>query len=131
MTDYSFTVTLKPKMYGDEPEIQYDKVTYNLYTLLKTLSNNFTLVAEVTQNMNIHYHGIIELHHKKKWYSVFRKSDMFGFTVCLEITKMVTWKEYISKSIVQTNTDLNRRPIINDDYQVFPSSMMVLYGCTF
>lgn len=131
MTNYSFTVTLKPKMYGDEPEVQYDKCVYNLYTLLGTLTNNFTLVCELTQNMNIHYHGIIELHHKKKWYTAFRNSDQFGFTTCREITDLPKWKEYIGKSIVQTYKDINRRPIIKDDYKVFTSNDRAFYGCTF
>lgn len=131
MANFSFTITLKPSMYRDEPEIQYDKCIYNLYTLLKSLTNNFTLVVELTQSMNIHMHGIIELHHKKKWYTTFRKSDIFGFTVCREITDMVKWKEYISKSLEETYKVLNRRPIINDDYNVYTIHQTTLYGCTF
>lgn len=131
MTNYSFTVTLKPKMYGDEPEIQYDKNVYDLYSLLKTLTNNFTLVVELTQNMNIHMHGIIELHHKKKWYSAFRNSTQFGFTSCREIYDMAKWKEYISKSFIETYVTINRRPIINDDYEAFTIDDQIKYGCTF
>lgn len=131
MSNFSFTVTLKPCMYRYEPEEQYDLVKNHLYITLKQLSNNFTLVTELTQNMNIHFHGIIELYHKKKWYSVFRKSDKFGFTSCREISDMEGWKKYISKDLQLTLDMLERRPIINDDYKVFTLEDNMKYGTTY
>lgn len=128
MTNYSFTVTLNPKMHRYEPEEQYDRCKNDLYMLLKSLSNNFTLVVELTQNMNAHMHGIIELHHKKHWYKAFRKSDIFGFTTCREIYDMEGWKEYIRKSLKDTYDTINRRPILRDDFKVYSENQIFLYG---
>jgi len=118
-------------MYRYEPEEQFDRTRNNLLLLLKQLSNNFTLVAEATQNMNIHYHGIIELHHKKKWYTLFRKVDDFGFTTCREIYDMSKWKEYLSKSLSETQSNINRPPILHDDYKVFDIAEQLCYKAYF
>lgn len=127
MTNYSFTVTLKPSMYRYEPEEQFDMLYRELFLIMKRLSNNFTLVTELTSNYNIHWHGIIELHHKKKWYSVFRKTDKFGFTCCREIYDMTEWKKYISKSLGETMANIGRPPILNDDYKVFDIAEQLCY----
>lgn len=130
MTNFSFTVTLKPCMYRYEPEEQYDRTYKDLVILCRLMSNNFTIVAEVTKNCNLHYHGIIELHHKKKWYSTFRKSDIFGFTTCREQYDD-KWNEYISKSLKETYETILRRPIIKDSYNIFTNEQKIEYGTEF
>lgn len=131
MSNYTFTITLKPTLYRFEPEEQYDRTISHLIVTLKLLSNNFSLVAELTQNMNIHFHGIIELHHKKKWYTTFRQSDIFGFTSCREVTNMQGWVDYISKELAITKTNMARQPILHDDYNIFDVEKRLLYAAHF
>jgi len=128
MTNYSFTVTLKPRMYRYEPEQQYDETKNPLILLLRTISNNFTLMSERTQCHNIHYHGIIEMPSKRKWYSAFRNSDVFGFTCVREIYAMKPWIEYMKKDCEEFCKDLNRRPLIKDDYKICTSEEKAKIG---
>jgi len=128
MTNYSFTVTLKPRMYRYEPEKQYDETYRHLVIMLKSLSNHVTIVAECTKAMNLHYHGIIELHTKKQWYSKFRNSDVFGFTTCREQYNDDGWITYISKELDETYKCLDRRPVVLDQYSVFTSKQIAEYG---
>lgn len=131
MANFSFTVTLLPKMYVNDCDSQYDQTKNHLYMLLKQITNNFTLVSELTSSNNIHYHGIIELPSTRKFHNLFRKSEMFGHVSIREIYDMVKWKEYLKKSISLTASTIERRPIISDDYKVFTLEEHMLYGTTY
>lgn len=144
---YAFTVTLKPHLYDDPAETQYDKTYEVLKVMLRKISHQFTLVAELTKNANLHYHGIITFENRSKnivkyWYDQFKsivkaykklhpygdKGILFGFTNIKPITEYSVWIEYISKDIKLTNESLGRLPIIIDDFNCFPTGLFQTYG---
>jgi len=132
MTNYSFTVTLLPRLYVDDCEKQFDDTNFHLTLQLHSISNYFTLIAELTKSgYNVHYHGIIELPSPRKFHNLFRKSKMFGFVKIREIFDMTKWVEYMHKDLANTNKELNRRPILHDDYKVFTLEDKMSYGIVF
>lgn len=55
-----FTVTLKPNLYELTARQQIKKTFKKLSEVLKPLAMKYLLVAELTKQCNIHYHGIIQ-----------------------------------------------------------------------
>lgn len=132
MVDYSFTITLKPVMYKKDIDWQYDETCNELVIALRSISNNFTLVCELTQSMNVHYHGIIELGtSKRKFVNLFRNDKKFGFISCKEITNREGWVNYLRKDLKNSMEELGRRVIINDDHKIFMHEEMRCYAKTF
>lgn len=131
--DYSFTITLKPIMYQKDIDYQHDETANELYVCLKLLSNKFSLVAELTSSMNVHYHGIIQLAEggKRKFVNQFRGDKKFGYVCLKPITNLSGWCLYIKKDIKTTMDELCRRLIIEDDYNVFTLEERFLYGRTY
>lgn len=56
---YEVTLTLRPVLYKFDPQSQFDK----LYEFLLAYSKkyNMSLIAELTCENNVHYHGIVDL----------------------------------------------------------------------
>lgn len=133
MTDYFFTVTLRPNMYRFTADEQFDKTHGELIIMLKILSEKFTLVTELTKSLNIHWHGIIRLGDKKSpFVNIFRGDKQFGFVQLSPITHSEgKVYEYLRKDLANTVKDLNRRPILSDDYKVFSVSDLMKYGTHF
>lgn len=134
---YSFTITLKPSLYNVPASVQYDKTYDELY---KHLCQNFnvklTLVAELTRNYNIHFHGtivfiMINVHKynvMKRFVDSFRKSKIFGFVNIKQIEDEPGWIDYISKGFHDFTRDTNRRPILQDDFDYWKPDIYALYG---
>jgi len=122
---YSFTVTLKPNLFKLIAEEQYDKTYLPLYKHLAAMSHKFTLIAELTKNANVHYHGMIQFPmnkkviFRKKFIDSFRKSKEFGFVNITQITDEEGWRKYIIKDINETREAIGRPPIIEDFFYVF------------
>lgn len=121
--DYSFTLTLKPKLYKDVAEQQYDKTYREVILTLKTLSPHFTCVAELTKGMNIHYHGQIKFFNfkprtnlGKKFVDTFRASESIGFVSIKQITDSLGWKQYITKELEVTRDSIGRPAVLHDAY---------------
>lgn len=134
---YAFTVTLKPKRWFDWPaEEQYDATAMPLAEYLKTIGCKVTLVCELTKAYNVHYHGIITLplvknaNLMKRFVDSFRRSKDYGFVNIKPIDNEIGWIEYINKSLADTCKSINRRPIIIDKFNVFDTTVMSNYGCT-
>lgn len=131
---YSYTITLKPRMYIDPAEIQFDLTFSELRTILRSLSVKFTLVAEVTKKgHNIHYHGTITLPMSRKnpikrFIDAFRKTKHYGFVSIKQITEENGWKEYIKKELKETKEEIERRPVIEDDFNYFDNNEKALYA---
>lgn len=133
--EYAFTLTLKPKIFAQEPEDQYDKTSAHASARLKTLSDQFTLIAELTKNYNIHYHGIIKFPLSKKdlmkeFYKCFRTDLIIGFVNIRQIDDMPKWTEYISKDLDRTCKAINRRPLIYDNLCIFDAQIKARLGVT-
>lgn len=125
---YSFTVTLQNKMYVYKPEEQYDFTYLELIKRLKALGATFTIIAELTLNGNLHYHGIITFHQRSKSHSldfknVFRTSKIFGYSNIKQIEDYEGWVEYIIKELHNTKDILCRPPIVYDDNKIVMSSL--------
>jgi len=122
--DYSFTITLQPRLFVKTIEDQYDITFVEVCRKLNSLISTHTIIAEITPtNYNIHYHGIIKFHrpsksHMKDFKDVFRGSKMFGFTQIRQIEDFGGWVEYIMKDLYITKDILNRPPIIVDEYDI-------------
>lgn len=128
MTDYAFTLTLNPRIYLDIPESQFDQTYTHVYEKLKSITNNFTLVAELTKSDNIHYHGVIDLNQRRKFNDKFRKDRYIGFKCIKPLGDATGWKNYITKDLKDTTSSINRRPIINDHYRWFSLEDKAKYG---
>lgn len=118
---YAFTVTLRPKLYAEPAQAQFDKTYFTLYTLLKSLSaDDLTIVAEQTKNFNVHYHGIINFIYDPRVFApklftdAFRNHKLFGFVNIKQIDDLSGWMEYIKKDLPLTKQCINRPPIIKD-----------------
>jgi len=140
---YAFTVTLNPRLYNENSEIQYDNTSVRLLQKLSLISNNVTLVAELTKSCNIHYHGIIDfkIYNKeaslmRKFYDHFRCRHKnkhvcdcdFGFVHMKPIDNYPIWKDYITKSLTETRKAINRPPVLHDDFNMLPLGEFELYG---
>lgn len=131
---YAFTVTLKPELFKKFAEIQYDLTSGPLKEHLYTITPKFTVVAELTKNCNIHYHGVIYFLTDrckdaiKCFKDKFRNHKLFGFVDIKVIDDMEGWYEYISKELEHTNTILCRRPILFDSADIYPTDHFTLYG---
>lgn len=126
---YSFTITLKPNLYKDTAEVQYDKTYYLLIKhIITNFGNNFNLVAEITKSYNIHMHGtiIFTLIDSKKFVNVckkfvdsFRNHKMFGYVCIKQITDSNGWRDYVIKSLEEFKSTLGRPPVLYDNCDVF------------
>lgn len=120
---YAFTVTLKPRAFVEPGDVQYDKASYGLYKHLKALCRALTLVAELTKNCNIHYHGIItftnaSIKNVKRFHDSFRGNSIFGYVNIVQITDLNGWVDYLKKSIHDTCCVIERPPILCDEFNV-------------
>lgn len=132
---YSFTITLKPKIYKYEPYEQYDLATDNIHKILRTLCEKITLVAECTKSYNIHYHGMCTFNKYKnfplkEWFSAFRNDLYVGFTKIEQTLNEERWTQYIKKDIYHTTNSINRRSIILDDINIFNMDELANCGIT-
>lgn len=134
--DYAYTLTLRPKMYSKEPESQYDETYEYVRRKLSSLTQHYTLIAEITKSFNVHYHGVLkfELVPKmvcdKEFHRCFRNDTYIGYVNISQIKNDVTWKEYLKKDLVHTLNSLNRRPLIWDTYDWFDSEERAMFGIT-
>lgn len=130
---YSFTITLKPLMFKKEPEDQYDYVIPEIVGIMNMISLKYSMVVELTKSYNIHLHGVIQFNLTdtpciKRWYKAWRNQPRIGFTNIKQITDFEGWKEYITKSFKETMDNINRRPIIKDDLELWTPIDYALYG---
>jgi len=130
---YSFTVTLKPKCFLKPAEDQYDMSVKVLCQLLQTKVNCYTLVAELTKNANVHYHGIVNFkmgirNINKYFQDMFRAHPVLGFVNIKVMDNEPGWVDYIKKDIKVTYESVGRRPIVHDGFDSFPEGMFEAYG---
>lgn len=120
--DYAITITLRPKIYSKPYEDQFTETATNINRLFP--SCRLTLIAELTQTENIHYHGVISIplsvgpSPTKYFFDQLRKLSAIGKSECKQLMHWDTWKEYLNKDI-KKNIDLNYfYPIVRDDYDL-------------
>lgn len=129
--EYSFTITLLPKLYRLEPEVQYDRTFETIYETLSSITDKLTLIAECTKSMNIHYHGIIKFPQpfvKKQFFKCFRNDAFIGFTNLKQIDKFDGWVTYIKKSFSEFVEEVGRRPVVYDGFNILSDEERSTYA---
>lgn len=116
---YAITLTLNPKLYKMIPDDQYIKMSQIIDELR---DYKISIVAELTQQQNVHAHGTIEIEGnkdlKKFWNTVrvLQKEDL-GKMICLkQITDEPKWLEYLKKDTTFTKEICNADPWYKDDF---------------
>jgi len=161
--DYAITITLDPRIRSKGTAEQHIYMRSSLEAILKdritsTVAHakglkaqevprpRLTLVAELTQSCDIHYHGIISfpmtyglrcpyifmrnifrdkyLGNPKKM----EQKDYIGYMVLRPIDNWDTWSEYISKTIDDFKTRVKLGPIICDDYEIYEAEDFLQYS---
>lgn len=144
--NYSFTLTLRPKCYIHEPERQYDDTYEYIRRKLSSLSQAFTIIAEVTKSYNVHYHGLISFYYNdniklvnnninqrdfiKEFHKCFRNDTFVGYIKIDQMRDENNWKAYLKKDLEHTMNAINRRPLIWDFFDWFDSEERAIYGIT-
>lgn len=125
--DYFLTLTLIPKLYALPCWEQYDvSAAYVVERLKATFTGlKITLIAELTHDFNVHYHGImsIDMPHTRKdikhlFRNIWRHSKIIGFTKCEQVNDFNHVKDYVLKAHDHTIKNLDREPIVIDLYGI-------------
>jgi len=119
-------------MYKLDIDKQFDETKNDIVMSLRSVSNKYTLVTELTKSFNIHYHGLIELQgSKRSFVNLFRNEKKIGFVQCNPLYDEEKVATYLSKDLEFNQNELQRRVIINDDYNLFTISQRLKYGTLF
>lgn len=115
------TITLSKRMYDLTPRNQHKlAIEYILTTLKEHGIVAHVLIAELTQNCNVHYHGVVQIPLKRGrppreiWYNIWRRSSIVGYTLIKIVDDEKGWQEYIEKNIKETEEILNYVVWTND-----------------
>lgn len=108
-------------MYVLRPQEQFDKANALLFDILAPFE--CSMVAELTGELNVHFHGLIELkniEHKSKLLNKFRGfgMKMWGRKTCDQVVFLDSYKKYMRKSLDETRK-LIKDPIVRDTFGVF------------
>lgn len=100
------TITLPPRAYKFNAQKQYDKVKDIVFQIMATHSNQFCLVAELTKQANVHFHGWFTERYENSTVillDVF-KSAPLGFVKVNDerIHDVKRTYEYMQKDVAQT-----------------------------
>jgi len=113
--DYAITFTLRPMMYRMTAVQQFSYMTTDMLNLAKRYK--MTLIAELTKEHNIHYHGIVELQNHKhldQLLNEIRPILRIGRKEIEPVKDKDKWITYIYKEVKITAEILNESPIIYD-----------------
>lgn len=117
---YELTLTIRPMMYRMEANEQYKF----LYEHLRKILDKFkcSMIAELTSENNVHYHGKIELKDFQHRDSLFNKlrnyHKWFGRKTCTQLVDEPKYDEYMRKDIQKTKL-LIEHPIVMDSFNIF------------
>lgn len=107
---YELTITLKPLMYRMSAKEQFNLTSTVLLEIMKPYK--CSIVAELTQEHNVHYHCLVELadiKEKEKLMNRFRPHNkMFGKKTCTQVQFEESYRKYMVKTVEEI------RPILGD-----------------
>lgn len=117
----AFTWSPDPKVISPyvDPEKQYD-ACFSFLILLSKCSR-FVIYSELNLSGNIHFHAIISLHDKVKWYKkVLPTFKRNGFVV-LKHNVNEQWHKYISKDSIMMKEILGEKYRMYNNEEYFRS----------
>lgn len=117
---HEFTLTLRPLLYSKTPQQQFD-ITSSL--IKQVLSRyKYTLIAELTQEHNVHYHGLVDIEGivaKDAFLNCFRSLNKYlGRKSCTGVQYESSYEKYMVKDIDKTFKVITD-PVVKDDYKIY------------
>lgn len=76
----TFAITISPPLYRLDSLKLHKIYTYDITKILNRFSKHYMLYPEFTHDARLHYHGIIRVDDKIKYYRTKHKLDRIGFT---------------------------------------------------
>lgn len=117
---YELTVTLRPLLYRHSPAEQLRMTWPVLNDLLD--ETRATVVAELTQEENIHYHCLLELadaRQKTRLLNRFRRyHNLFGRKTISQVLDELAYTKYMQKDLAVTRPVIGRDACLMDDLEV-------------
>lgn len=128
---FAITVTLHKKCFDMPAEWQFDHYTDAVKDMFSVFKFKYTMVTELTQASNIHYHALVEAPNycedvlRKKLNDYTRKNKTIGFICVKQVTDEPGWVDYIVKDLSKTYRLISRDPLIRDDLRVCDDHFLV------
>jgi len=138
---YAFTITISGTQRKYTAEQQYDNLLEHVKERLSRIAHQYTLIAELTVNCDIHYHGVITFpmgmcynylkyfrdHFRCRCKTKYVCKCLTGFVDIKVMTDYEGWKGYISEDFSETIKSINRPVIIMDGCDLFPEGQFTPY----
>jgi len=136
--DYAVTVSLNPRLYELKAEEQLLLTKTKILAILRHNHNKCTIVAEMTEARNIHYHCIMKVAATNKSTNIIKyihdrlrvAPTWFGKQRCIkQVDNYDKWIKYITKDVFRTNEELEEctTSVINDDYGIVSEDNIGIY----
>lgn len=117
---HEITLTLRPLLYTRTAKEQFEMVTPLIRVALH--GYKYSMVAELTKEFNIHYHGIIDIHgpiQKNALLNKLRPLNRFlGRKRCEAVRFEESYENYIKSDLKETQ-QIVADPVVKDDYKIF------------
>lgn len=117
---YEMCITIKPTLYQFKPYKQFEMTQDLLFEIFAQFKA--TIIAELTQEHNVHYHIMVELKdliHKDLLLNRFRPyTKIFGRKSCTQVMFEDSYRAYIKKCYDETALILKRCPMVRDSFGV-------------
>jgi len=141
--EYAFTITLLPRLYKMDADAQYDLTHLPVAKMLLAFGPitqlGLTLIAELTKQFNIHYHGVFRVNTqydvlypdkrlRKQFVDHFRKHALFGFVNISLVKDLTVWTDYIKKEIPDTKLLIGRCPVVFDSHKLLRQDQLDIEG---
>lgn len=104
---YAITQTLKPAAYKVKARTQLEKSLPVLVKLLKQVCTRFEIIAELTEQCNIHYHGKCKFISEDHKYAYSDAARTIGHFLVKPIDNHIKWDEYMKKDLTKTLRIMN------------------------
>lgn len=116
---HEVTVTLRPMIYSKTAQDQFNMTA--LYIKSIFLGRKSSIIAELTQEHNIHYHCLVEIdgmEDKDKFLNRFRQyNKIFGRKSCRAVQFEESYEEYMIKDYHKTAKVISD-PFVQDDFNL-------------
>lgn len=116
---HELTVTLRPVLYSKTANQQFEITAPYMKTAL--FPYKATIIAELTQEHNVHYHCLVEIDgivEKEKLLNRFRQFNKhLGRKTCTAVQFEESYEKYMVKSYWET-TKIITDPFVKDDYKL-------------